>query len=107
MKNEDIKRLEYMEGTRLWKRLHAVEKRIEDLEDSLEQLGRATELASLYLDVRDGLAFHQMRGDQLTALEQLLLRMLNVLAEQLLPQPEVLPRDVRDAMEEVRRMTKR
>lgn len=61
------------------------------------------EFSTQYLETRDSLALRRIRGEKLTAREQVLLESLNHLLEQLLPRPDRLPPDITELVEEVLR----
>jgi hypothetical protein len=56
------------------------------------------------LEVRHGLAYRQLRGASLSALEQQVLTRLNGLIDQAWPPPPALPADVQAALAELQRL---
>lgn len=65
------------------------------------------ELLHRYLSVRDELAYRRLRGEVLTLRESIVLEVLNRVARLVMPRPERLPDDVREAIDEVRRLRAR
>lgn len=65
------------------------------------------EFVERYLETRDNLAYRKLRGEDLSPREMSLLTVLNRMVDKLLPQPAMLPADVKATVEEVLRLTRR
>ena len=57
-----------------------------------------------WLERRDTLALRSLRGEELSLEEQSLLKELNVALDGFLPRPTPLPKEVKEAMEEIKRL---
>jgi hypothetical protein len=73
----------------------------------VSSLGDSEEMSKVefvsYANKRAELALRRLRGEPLSMREQVLLRILNVLAKALLPHPKPLEREAVEAMEEFKR----